>query len=171
VWGIPFHKTHRSTWSADWPPSSWSVSSNWHHTLCLLITRVLRHERKSPKHKKSMYYIWDWDCTVTQATARKSTYSKARTNSDHENQTPRMRITIFADNSCFLRAFRLPLNQIHSECQSSKNNCTLNKLKSTVGWYAMDMEALSKVESVSEYSTTSTMSFHCHGKENLTNWS
>jgi hypothetical protein len=130
VWGIPFHKTHRNTWSADWPPSSWSVSSNWHHTLCLLITRVFRHERKSPKHKKSMYCIWDWDCTVTQATARKSTYTKARTNSDHENQTPRMRITIFADNSCFLRAFRLPLNQTHSECQSSKNNCILNNLLS-----------------------------------------
>jgi hypothetical protein len=94
---------------------------------------------------------------------------QARTNSDHENQTPRMRITIFADNSCFLRAFRLPLNQTHSECQSLKNNCILNKLKSIVGWYAMDIEALSEVEWVSEYSTTSTMSFHCHGKENLTN--
>ncbi len=33
----------------------------------------------------------------------------------------------------------------------------------------MDIEALGEVESVSEYSTTSTMSFHCHGKENLTN--
>jgi hypothetical protein len=80
-----------------------------------------------------------------------------------------MRITIFADNSCFLRAFRLPLNQTHSKCQSSKNNCILNKLKSIVGWYAMDIEALSEVEWVSEYSTTLTMSFHCHGKENLTN--
>ncbi len=28
--------------------------------------------------------------------------------------------------------------------------------------------SLSEVESVSEYSTTSTMSFHCHGKEHLT---
>jgi hypothetical protein len=40
---------------------------------------------------------------------------------------------------------------------------------SIVGWYAMDIEALSEMESVSEYSTTSTMSFHRQGKENLRN--